>query len=123
MTDEQLEIMESSMQDAHHVQGILVELQDYLDQIALMATIVSHYSFDNDHPGSDDLQVRMIGRLAEQGSKILRPAVEQLDLALIDSGGIVFNIKLDKMREQKIKTIQCQHCTNLLQVIKDEVLI
>ncbi len=114
MTEQELENVLDNIDAARKCHWHLVQVQDYIDQIALMATIVSHYG--HQHPDTNDLQVRMIGRLAEQGSKILKQAEEKLDEALGDINYIAWNIQLERLREQDVTTPQCSHCSNLLQV-------
>ena len=121
MTDEQLKLMRTSVDGAGHVHAVLIEIEDFLKQISLMATIVSHYQFEDDFPGSDNLQVRMIGRLADQGLKMLEPAAEQLDSVSQQAGRIVWDIELDKMREQEEKAKQDGKVINLLQVTEDRI--
>lgn len=122
MTDEQLKLMRTSVNGTGHVHAVLIEIEDFLKQISLMATIVSHYQFEDDYPGSDNLQVRMIGRLADQGLKMLEPAAEQLDFVSRQAGRIVWDIELDKMREQEEKAKQDGKVINLLQVTEDRVI-
>ena len=122
MTDEQLKLMRTSVNGTGHVHAVLIEIEDFLKQISLMATIVSHYQFEDDYPGSDNLQVRMIGRLADQGLKMLEPAAEQLDSVSQQAGRIVWDIELDKMREQEEKAKQDGKVINLLQVTEDRVI-
>lgn len=122
MTDEQLKLMRTSVNGTGHVHAVLIEIEDFLKQISLMATIVSHYQFEDDYPGSDNLQVRMIGRLADQGLKMLESAAEQLDSVSQQAGRIVWDIELDKMREQEEKAKQDGKVINLLQVTEDRVI-
>ena len=121
MTDEQLKLMRTSVNGTGHVHAVLIEIEDFLKQISLMATIVSHYQFEDDYPGSDNLQVRMIGRLADQGLKMLESAAEQLDSVSQQAGRIVWDIELDKMREQEEKAKQDGKIINLLQVTEDRI--
>ena len=120
MTDEQLETLAQSIKSARHSVNVLVDLEDYLDQIALMATIVSHYS--HQHPDKDGVQVRMIARLAEQGSKILKKVEQKLDSVLGDGDKVIWDIELERIREQEEKAKQDSKVINLLQVTEDRVL-
>jgi len=121
MTDQELETLIDKLQRLNRDIGILVDLEDYLDQIALMATIVSHYG--HQHPDTDGVQVRMIARIAEQGSKMLKQAEENIERNIHYCKKMAWDIQEERMRQQE-KTAQCQHCTqyiNLLQVIPSEV--
>jgi hypothetical protein len=119
MTNEQLDIIRESVNSTDRVQAVLVEIEDYLQQIALMATIVSNYQFEDSYPGSDSLQVRMIRRLADQGLKMLQPASEKLDSAARQTSRILGGIELERMREQEEKAKHDSKVVNLLQVAQD----
>jgi hypothetical protein len=124
MTDQELEVLLNDLRQATRQIHALVELQDYIDQIELMATIVSHYG--QQHPDTNDLQVRMMGRIAGIGSLILREAEEKLSSSIEDAQHLAREIQAQRMRQQE-KPAQCQHCTdqyiNLLQVITEEVTV
>lgn len=93
--------IQRSVNGLRPVHGVLVDIEDYLEHISLMATLVSDYKIDEDHPGSDDLQVRMIGRLADQALKMLKPAAEKLDDISQETRRILQAIEL-----QKIETVK-----------------
>jgi hypothetical protein len=119
MTDEQLNLIRESVNSTDRIQAVLVEIEDYLQQIAFMATIVSHYQFEEDYPGIDKVQVRMIGRLAERAFKMLEPASEKLDSAARQTSRILWGIELERMREQEEKAKHDSKIINLLQVAQD----
>ena len=121
MTDEQLETLIADIERVQHHANTLVDLQDFIDQIELSATIISYYG--HHHPDTDDLQVRMIRRIAEMGSKLLRKTDEAIEKHIHGAACTAREIQAQRMRQQE-KTAQCQHCTqyiNLLQVIPSEV--
>lgn len=101
MTDQELETIIENSRVIHNCHYHLVQLQDFIDQIALTATIVSNYG--HLHPDTEDMQVRMIGRLAEQVSKILKKTEEKLDDAIGDINRIAINIHLERLRKQNDK--------------------
>lgn len=119
MTDQELENVLENIRFARNCHYHLTEVEDYIDQIALTATIVSNY--EHQFPDTDGLQVRMIERMAKQGSEILRKAEEKLDDALGSINVIVMDIYLERLREQEEKAKQDSKVINLLQVTEDRV--
>lgn len=119
MTDEQLETLAKNIRSINRQAGVLEDIQDYLDQVALMANIVTYYKIEQ--PGSNELQVRMIARIASQGSKVLREALDKIESAVSGSDRVIWHIEMEKLREQNTETTQCKHCANLLQVTEDRV--
>ena len=102
------------LQTLHHN---LVVLQDYLDQIKLMSTIVSHYQIEGEPNG---LQVRMMGELADHGGKLLKKTEATLDRCHSRIRKMVWEEELIKLRqEQDTEPTLCPDCSNLLQVTED----